>query len=324
MTARPFILDTDFSSDIDDCADLTVSLAYHRLGHINLLGVVDDTTRVKGPGAIRAVCIGRSVPTMPVYSYQPGSSFDPGTTAQNSWPDYVYDNFDHTGVALSSTLSSAVVGYRTMLANAASPVTIVCTGFSTALDALLNSAADGISSMTGAQLIAAKVKALYWVAGTWPNASTAEYNLAQSPSTAHDVVTNWPTSVPLIFVGIEIGNAVGLTGSTLATTQAAGDVVRVAFNRAGYSAGRTCWGQVGVMAAAEGEGLFQRVRGTAAIDATSGLNSFTTSASGPHYYLTASSLTSMQAHLEELLASSPTDPPLTSWSGRALLNATVV
>lgn len=323
MTAPLFILDTDFSSDIDDCGDLVVTLAYHRLGHINLLGVVQDTTRSKGPGAIRAVCIGRAQPTMPVYSYQPGSTFDPTPTAQNNWPDWVYDNFAHTGVGLTGSVTDSTTAYRTMLANAASPVTIIGTGFATALDALLQSSADGISALTGAQLIAAKVRALYWVAGIWPTTGSAEYNLAQAPSQSHDLVTNWPATVPLIFVGIEIGNTVGVTGSTLSSTQSAGDVVRGAFNQAGYAAGRTAWGQVGVMAAAEKEGLFRRVRGTASIDATTGLNSFAASSSGPHYYLTASGVTSIQAHLEELLASSATDPPLTAWAQRSFINATV-
>lgn len=316
------ILDTDLSSDIDDAGDIAVCATYHRMGFLDLIGVVIDTTASKAAGAAEAILSSRGMAGLPIGTYQPGSAFNPGNPAvQNNYTDWIYDNYPHSGVGLSASQPSSTTVYRQLLADADEPVTILLTGFMSALDALLDSAADGISPLTGVELVEEKVAALYSVTGIWPTGS--EFNFTQAPAISNSCLAAWPTSVPLIFVGIEIGNAAGASGTTLTTALPVGDVVRAAYNRAGYTNGRTCWGQIGVVALAEDEGGFSRVRGTAAVNASTGANSFTAGAAGPHYYLTTLRADHLRNHIEQLLVAPTTDPAIPAWVTEAFVQLEV-
>jgi inosine-uridine nucleoside N-ribohydrolase len=83
-------------------------------------------------------------------------------------------------------------------------VTIVQVGFSTNLARLLDSKADESSPLSGAQLVAKKVRLLVAMAGHFPPAQP-EYNVVTDIPSAQKVFAEWPT--PVVFSGFEIGQA---------------------------------------------------------------------------------------------------------------------
>jgi len=87
---------------------------------------------------------------------------------------------------------------------------IVGNGYFTNLSALLNSAADSISPLTGSQLISQATTGLVVGAGRWPSnllnafQSTPEFNCLTDIAASQNVFSNWP--VPITIVGVEMGD----------------------------------------------------------------------------------------------------------------------
>src|SRR5205085_8001729 len=97
--------------------------------------------------------------------------------------------------ASTPTPDTAVNVYRRALVGQPDgSVVMISAGYLENLSALLNSPADTISSLTGRQLIAAKVKSLNVMGGGYPS-RVRENNLAGNPAAAQDVATNWPTKL---------------------------------------------------------------------------------------------------------------------------------
>lgn len=279
----PLILDTDFSSDVDDLGDVATCCALHKLGLVNMLCVSCDTSADKSPGAISATLKWWGV-TSPQIGTWKGAAFDPGTSTNKQWRDYIYDNYDRNGVGLASTVEDGTTTMRRALAaRTKKDAVIITTGPMNAMQALMNSPADAISGLTGSQLLAAKCKVMYAVVGIFPTGT--EWNAVQHPTSANDVAANWPT--PIIWVGIELGNTVK-TGGPLSSKSTA-DLMRKGYSYPPATSGiREAWGQLGIMAAAQSNADFGMVRGTAVFNASTGTNTWTNSSSGNHYYLTKS------------------------------------
>lgn len=277
----PVILDTDFSSDVDDLGDVALACAMHRLGAIDLLCVSCDTSADKSPGAISATLKWWGV-TSPQIGTWKGAAFDPGSSGNKLWRDYIYDTYDRNGVGLAATVEDGITTMRRALAaRIRKDAVIITTGPLNALQALMNSTADSVSGMTGMELLSAKCKAMYAVVGIFPNGS--EWNAQQHPTSANDVAANWPTT--LFWVGIELGDNVRTGGPLL--SKPTNDLMRRGFSYAPASnSTRPAWGQLGVMAAAQANADFGLVRGKAAFNASTGANTWTNSSSGSHYYLT--------------------------------------
>jgi hypothetical protein len=122
----------------------------------------------------------------------------------------------------ASQARDALDVYRQALATSQNnSVWISSIGFTTNLEALLKSEADRWSPLDGAQLIAAKVLGVAWMGGRYPASTpggpglpSPEHNFGFNgigPSTAFTVEA-WPQSVPIHFLGFEVGAAVGSGG----------------------------------------------------------------------------------------------------------------
>lgn len=164
-------------------------------------------------------------------------------------------------------------------------VDIIGMGFCNNLSDLLQSTADSISALSGLALVTAKVRMLWMVAGSWPSGSEYNFNnTATAKTTANYVVANWPTEI--VFLGFETGNKV-VAGGNLTFLDAA-DPLAVAMSDAGYPRGRAAWGALGVELAAYGTpeaAGYTTVRGTAAVNSSTGANTFTVDAEGTHRYV---------------------------------------
>jgi Inosine-uridine preferring nucleoside hydrolase/Purple acid Phosphatase, N-terminal domain len=128
--------------------------------------------------------------------------------------------------ASTPTPESAVTVYRRALA--AQPdgsVVMVTTGYLGNMAALLNSAPDSISSLSGSDLVQKKVKMLVVMGGGYPS-RPAEHNLAGDSTAAQIVTGHWPTKI--VWDGYEVGDNVH-TGQTIPSTHPASSPVRIAF-----------------------------------------------------------------------------------------------
>ena len=307
----PIILDTDFSSDVDDAFDVKCCIAYHLEGLANFLGTVVCTSRSKAPGAVAAICEYYGV-SAPVVSYAPLGTFDPGLI--RDFVDDVYDNYSHTGYGLASTVTDSTTGLASMLTASSGGVTYIMTGFAKALVTFLQASPANVALFT------AKVSRIVAVAGRYPSSgSPAEFNLEVNPDDWNWLNANSP--VPIVWAGTEIGDAMALAGGPyLDARQGTSEIIRYAMARFKVEVpgnGRLPWGVVGIVYAVTGRNRYfdAEISGTNSINATTGENTFTPGA-GTQVYLTTSITAGLQSEIESLIASDCVTGTKT-WNGSA-------
>lgn len=311
MTARNVIIDVDAATDVGDIGAINLLLVAHKLGMVNILGFIIDTSASKVPGAVDACSTWWGVTGL-TYGAWKGTAIDSPNVA---FVTDLYDNFAHT-VGLASTVTDSTVAYRTMLAGVADDsVDIITIGYLNAFSAFRQSAADGISALTGQELIAAKVRRVWTMGGTYPS-GTGEWNfrggaVAVPAITAatNDIATNLP--VPWYLTGFEAGTFV--TGGTAG--RATTDILYHAYNSAGFTSGRTAWDEQCVLQCIQNGTDFLYTRGTNAINTTTGGNTFTPGSSGSHYYATKAVTDAwLQARVNAMIGADKTaSPVLSSW-----------
>lgn len=265
MSRPNVILDTDFSSDVDDCGDLGVCLGLHKMGMINFIGVIVSSTNSQAPGAVSAVIASHGM-QVPIGVWK-GAAIDP--QAPSTWTPTLYTDYTRY-VNLASSVDDALDVYRSLLATHDS-VKIVLTGFANCLAQLL--AAEPA-------LVAAKVSDVCWAAGDYPS-SAGEFNISSDQTSAAAFVNGWPNMVT--YSGYTNGLAI-ISGNNLKSEFTSADPMWRAYQlhwTAG--AGRSAWGQLPVLWVAYGLNLFSTVRGTNTIVGNG--NSFTASPSGRDYYI---------------------------------------
>ena len=321
------ILDTDLDTDVDDIFDVKAALVYHQEGIANLLGIACTTTNMKGPGSIRASgnYYGYAVPVASikplVNDFHPPNTGAPTTSA---YFDLLYASpYDHTGIGLADTVTDSTTAYRTWLANSSGNVHIVMTGYGKAFRLFLDSAADGISGLTGFELAAAKIACVWVVTGAEYPTSGGDWNVIQNPADWSYIAAN--CTCPIAWIPTSLGQNVGIVGGTyLNSRRPSTDPGRVCM--AVWAVphptpdGRPPWGVNGIQLAVEGYQKFgcTTVAGTNVINASTGANVFTPGA-GLHTYLVApspSQNTAMLAHHQSLVAADAVSGSYT-WNGSA-------
>jgi hypothetical protein len=281
-----FILDTDLSSDVDDCQDVKTALTLHAEGKINLLGIVVSMTNQYGPAVVAAFQIhyfgSVIIPIASIYADDNNFNYA-GTAAVYS---YLYNNFPHTGYGLQDSggpILQATVAVRQWLAASTGAVRYVMTGTPQAMMRTYTTASGigGISG-TGAALFAAKVDRVYWAAGLFPSGghrglpspgyggvigdgswgSYNEFNFVANGDSTYGTQALLATSFPLTMIGIEFVSGVteppNSTGTGPARAQigpigGSGDAARrpaTDILRTAYTQwgnGREPWGMAAIM-----------------------------------------------------------------------------
>ncbi len=294
----PVILDTDIYSSADDAGAEASLFALDLLGEANVLAVGVNTRADRPQVAtsswrcVAAIAQFYGYPNVPIGADMPDDG--PAPAAPNDW-------ITPCAAFASPTTPAplpAVQLYRQVLA--AQPddsVVIVCTGYEENIDNLLNSPADAISSLTGSQLVAQKVKSLVIMGGAYPT-STGENNFEGNAGAAADVATNWPTTIT--YSGYEVGSQI-LTGETVSSVHPADSPVRAAIEA--FSAPNHAIASFDLTAAyyavrPSDPSLTPVGPGTNAVGEF-GDNTFTTG-TGDEYYLDLTSATNLDASLETL------------------------
>jgi hypothetical protein len=276
------IWDDDVDTDPD--AFMTLSMLNHWVdaGQVNILAMVSDSYNPYAAPVMSIVNSYWGHSSIPVGSYQGGSE------TGSAWTSGVVSQFRAGDTR--ANYPACVTTLRAALAGAVnSSVTIVGSGFANCLYPLLSSAADGISAMTGAQLVQAKVKGYVQMGGDYPS-SSGEFNFANNdPADWSALLTTWTSQngyPPITFVGYTAGLT---TISGIPTWFPATNPARYGLTLSAYT-NRPSWDSLAVW-----YGIFGNVasawtvsaNGTNTVNASTGANTWSSATASGHYYLTA-------------------------------------
>ena len=244
------ILDTDIGPDYDDVGAIAILHVLADKGECRPLAIMASNKHpLVGPTIdILNIYFGR--PHLPVGAPKGADAPDKG--AKQKWPEMLVKKYPHH-ITATDELPDAVRLYRKILAAAPdTSVTIVTVGFLTNLAHLLESKADGYSSLSGAALIRKKVKHLVSMAGRFPEGR--EYNVLIDSAASEKVFLHWPT--PVIYSGFEIGREI-ITGRELIANEKLQSPVKdvfalsMAFSPEDHN-GRMSWDETAVLVAVRG------------------------------------------------------------------------
>lgn len=156
------------------------------------------------------------------------------------WYHAVVPRFPHD-LKDSRKAPEAVTLYRRILA--AQPdqsVIIVVVGWQTNMADLLASPPDSYSPMDGKELVAAKVRELVLMGGSWPNnKNEGEYNFHMDGPAAHAVISGWPGKIMFTGLGRDV-----MTGARLMAEETNDQPVRAfydGFLKANHVTARSSW-----------------------------------------------------------------------------------
>lgn len=218
------ILDVDMSTDVDDLSAVRIMENLNSCMAQRLVAV--GTSVTDGDAALAGLLTADGYNQIPVgisSTYNP----DPGS------PYWSYLE----GFMPANQRMDAVKLYRKTLAESSTRVSIATTGYLTNIEALLKSGADEYSPLTGAQLIADKVRALHITGGTYSEGFDNNFGAyANTVEAADYCFSSWPSDVPMIIYTNDLGANI-TTGLQLSGE----DPVRDCFLLAGKENGSTGW-----------------------------------------------------------------------------------
>lgn len=296
----PIIIDTDAASDIDDYGAVTCAYQQQVLGNCTILGINVDTSSTYSPGALDAQRKFMGLPAITFSSHAAVGTFLPA--AANACYQYVYNNFSHD-VGLANTLATPNTNFRTLLAARTKPdVVMIGLGYGNDLAALLQSPADGISSLTGLQLVAASVSYLVWTGGIYPS-GTDPANFARDLTDAAYVIQNWPTPI-VFFPGGSTNGSIGgdmNTPNPLLSLPALSPILACYQQFGAGVSGHASWDLCTSMIGIEGLNAWTTVQGTNSLNTSSGVNTFTAGAGNQYYVNTNQPYTFYINHFTQLM-----------------------
>ncbi|KAI1636613.1 inosine-uridine preferring nucleoside hydrolase-domain-containing protein [Biscogniauxia mediterranea] len=252
---KKLIIDTDLFSDVDDTGALLLALT-HR--NVNILGV-----NVNYPSMYTGLAAS-SLLGYYNHSHVPLGLARPFSNV-TYFDDYTYENGEYASKvayhwqdnaslpwADASSTWDPVELYRKLLSEQDDQsVTIASIGFLDNLSGLLSSPGDAYSTLSGSELVTAKVRELVVMGGSYPSGREFNFFGHNATATAH-VVNNWPT--PMTFSGSELGNYV-FSGAILSLEAPENDPVRGAYIwYNGYNKSRNSWDPLTMLYAIEGSG----------------------------------------------------------------------
>jgi hypothetical protein len=283
-TPRPVIWDTDWWTDVDDVLALRLLLHAERLGLVDVRAITIDTLLAQGPGSVDAFCLAEHRLDMPIgahASYVPAGSPPYQATMFDSWP--------HVEGWHAATESATTVMRRALAEADDASVDMISVGYMTNFSALLASAADSISALTGLELVTAKCRHLWVMGGQYGSLTqggSVEGNFtrdATAATAASTVCSTWPTDIT--FLGYEVG-VDAVVGGNL-NGLAAADILAKALSDYGLVTGRAAWDPMLTWLACLGDPTaagYTTVSGTNAVNGSTGVNTWTAGA-GTHRYV---------------------------------------
>jgi len=205
------VFDTDLGNDVDDAMALAVAHALQNRAECEILAITTtkDNPYVAPMADILNTFYGR--PEIPIAIVRNGATREDGR--YNRQVLELKDDVGNPRYARTlsteeyANLPDAVPFLRKLLAGEPeNSVVMIQIGFFTNFARLLDSPADEISPLTGKELIAAKVRFLSLMAGSFNSSGHREYNVINDIPSAQKLVAQWPTEI--VFCGFEIGERI--------------------------------------------------------------------------------------------------------------------
>ena len=209
-TPVKIVFDTDMVEDYDDVGALAALHALADEGRCEILATVTCTRGNSSVAAVEVINAFYGRADIPVGCAK-GVGVE-GTTkgranmdAHRKYMRLAQDYAKFVRHANSDDAPDANAVYRKVLSAAPDgSVTICSVGFLTNLRRLLETQADEISPLAGVELVSRKVKALYAMAGAYPQG--CEYNVQWDAPSARIVFSRWPT--PIFISDFHLGRSI--------------------------------------------------------------------------------------------------------------------
>ena len=278
MNRIPFILSTDWWTDCDDAVAVRLAARAHKNKKINLLGVCINAAAPDALRSLDAFLTLEGINNLPISIDLDGADFT-GTPVYQT-------KFSHHPSRFTDNAQgeNPVSFYRRLLASCPGKAEIAEIGFPQTLIALLNSAPDEYSPLSGKELVMEKVAHLWVMAGKWDKNGEKEHNFcnnARSRQAAKALCDFWPT--PVTFLGFEVGVTV-ITGEHLAEN----DHLKELMTYHGSENGRCSWDPMLIhlfLSRTPENAGYRAVYGKASVNEETGCNFFTEKEDGSHRYV---------------------------------------
>lgn len=280
---REIIVDTDWMEDVDDVLAIRVLAWGVQTRKINLIGAVLDAIDETSVSSLSKMLDYEGLGYVEIGA-------DKQAVRQNRYPEKDYhntiiDNWSYGKYSTANDVEDCVTFYRRKLVQASGKVDIVSLGFLNALSKLLDSEADAFSNMIGRELVEQKVGTIWVMGGRYPTDSSREFNFGHDElarQSVHNFCEKCP--VPVVYLGYEVGDSV-LSGSTIDEN----DLIYKCLSAYGVEqTGRKSWDPMTALLAVRGGAIrsgYGEVRGTNSVNSSTGVNTFTNSASGKDVYV---------------------------------------
>lgn len=192
MTTPLMIFDTDMASDFDDAGALKLAVNLHKAGECTIIAAVTSSRNDYSAPCTKAMLDWSGLTTVPVGAYKGNLG-----SSNSAFAEYVTNNFGQAGKTRADFPDSVPVLRAALAAAPDGSVVYNCVGGLANLGDLLASPADGISPLTGVQLVAKKVNRVIQQGGREVRA-TGDFNLAEQPASSAAVFATCP--VPIHFI----------------------------------------------------------------------------------------------------------------------------
>lgn len=290
----PLIFDTDIGNDCDDVLAMGVIHSLQSRGHCKLLAVTITKDHEQCAAFTDAINSFYGRGDIPIGVCRSGITPEVSRfTGLANERDDGNDRYPHDLRSGKEAPDAVTVLRRTLAGQPDGSVVIAQVGFSTNLASLLNSSADEISSLTGRELAARKVRLVSVMAGAFAlinGQPHPEYNIVEDIAAAKILTADWPT--PIVFSGFEIGLSIPYPATSI--EQDYEYVVHHPLKEAYVlyeppPHNRPTWDLTSVLYGVLPERGYFGVskRGTVSVD-SKGFTTFTETANGLHRYLTVS------------------------------------
>ena len=279
----PIILSSDIGSDVGDESMAALLCVGHMMGLIKLEALTScvrpgtsvnypasgNISYVAGAGYLEQLAGYYGI--VPEFGY--GNRTNLGYTytftrpyASGAYPGdtQTYGVLTNSSIALKSATnySASWQVMRRVLASRRG-VEIITTGQFYDLADLLSSPADSISPLTGVQLVSNSVNRVVSMAGKYPYGK--EYNMDTDPDSVTYCITNMPASVPIVWVGFELGNNIFDLQQSWLTNMDVLNPAHMLFTNTTPVGGRASWDSIAALYAVMNvrtNAWFNRVQGS--------------------------------------------------------------
>lgn len=276
---RSIIIGTDWWTDCDDVLAMKLFCWAHKQRLIKIEGVAINACMEHSAASVCAYLESEGINDVPI-------SIDAQADDFTGCPPYQKRMAQFSKrIKSNADAENPVKMYRRIIAAAGEPIEIIEIGFPQILAALLESKADEISSLDGTELVRAKVKKLWIMAGKWDEQGGREHNFcnnSRASVAAEKLCRSFPCE--MTFLGFEIGFDV-ISGGCLKEMD---NFTANAMLDHGSADGRNSWDPMLAVLAICGDEKsagYSTVCGTASVNAKDGANYFEENAYGKHKYV---------------------------------------